>query len=208
MKKIIIYIAGFSAIALFFAFNINTQAANSNSSGFMGNKLQCFSGIEDGYNGTCTLIRNGAEINTVDENDDANDNYAGVYIYNSNLAQKYLIDVNKLSFNYSGDVVSGGSPRISVPIDENSDGDWEGFAFIDAVGCNGSGSISGTVDPINDQTCLVYYNNTPFDNWTDFANQNPTFKIASNTIAFIVVDQPGEYTISNVQLGRGPAKSK
>ena len=69
-----------------------------------GNKLQCFSGSTDGggFNGTCTLTTSGAELNTIDNDADPNNNYAGVYVQNTNLGGKLLGHVNKLAFSYEG----------------------------------------------------------------------------------------------------------
>lgn len=179
-----------------------------------GNKLQCFSGTTDTqqnpgygpYNGTCTLTSNGAVLNTVDNDGDPNNAYAGVYIQNSNLGGKLLSEVNKLAFSYSGTGATGGSPRISIPIDANGDGSYDGFAFIDTQGCNDGNPNTGTLDAINDATCTVAYGNALYPNWAAFTQANPTYRIASDAVTFIVVDQPGSFTISNVQLGKGPAR--
>jgi hypothetical protein len=185
-----------------------SYAANPNA-GTQGNKLQCFSGTTDGgYNGTCTLIANGATLNTVDGDADNNNAYAGVYIQNSNLGGKLLSDVNKLSFDYTGTSASGGSPRLSIPIDENGDGTTEAYAFIDTNGCNDGDPNTGTLDAINDSTCTVWYNNVSYENWASFVSANPTYRIASDALAFIIVDQPGTFDVTNVQLGKGPAKSR
>ena len=185
-----------------------SYSANSNST-TQGNKLQCFDGTTDGgYNGICTLIENGATLNTVDGDSDNNNNYAGVYIQNSNLGGKLLSDVNKLSFDYSGSTASGGSPRISLPIDENGDGTTEAYAYIDTNGCNSGDPNTGTLDAINDPTCTIWYNNVSYDNWAAFVAANPTYRIASDALAFIIVDQPGTFDVTNVQLGKGPAKSR
>jgi hypothetical protein len=190
-----------------------SAAPSSNSSN--GNKLSCFSGTEDTlvnpengtYFGTCTLVfPNGAELNTIDENTDPNNNYAGVYIQNTNLDGKLLADVNKLAFTYDGETAVGGSPRISIPIDENGDGNWDGFAYIDTLGCNDGDANTGTLDAINDSTCTIWYGAESYDNWAEFASENPTYTIATDALAFIIVDQPGEFTITNVQLGRGSAR--
>ena len=181
-----------------------SYAANTSSS---GNKLQCFSGTADGgYNGTCTLISNGASLNTVDSDSDPNNSYAGVYIP-SNLGGKTIGDVNKLSFDYNGSGAAGGSPRISIPIDEDGDGTTEAYAFIDTQGCNTGDANSGTLDAINDPTCLVAYD-AIYPNWAAFVAAHPTYRVASDALTFIIVDQPGTFSITNVQLGKGPAKSR
>jgi len=173
-----------------------------------GNKLQCFSGSTDGggFNGTCTLTSSGAVLNTVDGDADPNNNYAGVYVQNTNLDGKLVSHVNMLAFSYSGTSAAGGSPRLSIPIDENGDGTTEAYAFVDTLGCNDGSAETGTLDAINDATCSVAYGSTVYASWAAFAAANPTFRIASDSVAFVIIDQPGVFTITNVQLGRGPAK--
>jgi hypothetical protein len=192
------------------ASNSDLQPSYANeTSSYAGNKLQCFSGTTDpgDFNGTCTLIENGAELNTIDGDLDPNNNYAGVYIYNSNLDGKALVDVNKLSFDYDGSTASGGSPRLSIPIDEDGDGDTDGYAFIDTLGCNDGSPDSGTLDAINDPTCLIWYGSTSYVNWAAFVAANPDYRIG-DAIPFMIVDQPGDFTVTNIQLGKGAAKSR
>ena len=174
-----------------------------------GNKLQCFQGQGDGYgsNGTCELITDGATLYTIDNDGNPYNNYAGVYVP-SNLGGRVISDVNKLSFSYDGTGAAGGSPRISLPIDENGDGAMEGYAYIDTIGCNDGDANSGTLDAINDATCTIWYNNVSYDNWSAFVSANPSYRIASNATTFIIVDAEGDFDITNVQLGRGTAKAR
>lgn len=182
--------------------------------GTAGNKLQCFSGTEDGgYNGTCTLIKNGADINTVDADADPNNAYAGVYIQNSNLNGKRLSEINKLSFSYSGSGVAGGSPRVTFPIDIDGDGvttypGYDDYVTSDALGCGNGAATSGTVDPLNNSACTVSLNGgATYANWSAFLAAFPNARVGDN-LPFVIVDQPGTFSITNVQLGRGAAKSK
>jgi hypothetical protein len=174
-----------------------------------GNKLQCFEGTGDGFgsNGSCTLISDGATLNTIDGDENPYNNYAGVYIP-SNLGGKLLSDVNKLSFDYSGTGAAGGSPRISLPIDENGDGTTEAYAYIDTQGCNNGDANVGTLDAINDPTCTAWYNNVSYENWAAFVTANPTYRIAKDALTFIIVDAPANFTITNVQLGKATAKAR
>ena len=172
-----------------------------------GNKLLCFDGTSDGgFNGVCTLNEDGATLNTIDGDLNPNNNYAGVYIQNTNLDSRLLSHVHNLSFTYDGSVATGGSPRFSIPIDEDGDGTTEAYAFVDTLGCNDGSPSSGTLDVIRDSTCLVAYGSTVYANWDAFASANPTYRIASDALTFVIVDQPGLFDISDVRLGKGPAK--
>ena len=42
-------------------------------------------------------------------------------------------------------------------------------------------------------------------NWAAFVAANPTYRVADDALSFIIADQPGLFTITNVQLGKGPA---
>ena len=45
-------------------------------------------------------------------------------------------------------------------------------------------------------------------NWAAFAAAHPTWKVSMNSVndvPFVIVDQPGRWTITNVQLGQGEA---
>ncbi len=172
-----------------------------------GNKIQCFDGVTDGgFNGTCALTAEGATLDTVDGDADPNNAYAGVYLQNSNLDGK-LVSKSTSSRSRSTDWEPQVDRHdISVPIDEDDDGTTEAYAFVDTLGCNDSSPISGTLDAIDDPTCLVAYGATVYPNWAAFASANPTYRLASDALSFVIVDQPGEFTITNVQLGKGPAK--
>jgi hypothetical protein len=185
------------------SFDVRTAASSNGATS--GNKLQCFSGTTDGgfYGGTCTLGNNGAVINTTDGN--PNGSYGGVYVQNTNVGGKALADVNKLSFSYSGAIATGGSPRFSIPIDDNGDGVTDGYLFADTGACNNGDAAVGTLDMINDPTCTMYYKAGVYANWAAFITTG--FKI-SGDIPFVIVDQPGVFSITNVQIGRGAAKSK
>jgi len=187
--------------------SVAASSTRSFSANVNGNKLQCFSGTGDNpeiYGGDCSFDGNVAVIVTTDHGADGS--YGGVFIQNSNLGGKLLADVNKLAFSYDGAGAAGGSPRLSIPIDNNNDGKWDAFAFVDTQGCNDGDVNKGTLDVINDATCTVSYNNTQYDNWAAFEQANPSLRIAKDAVTFVIVDQPGSFKISNVQLGKGPAK--
>jgi hypothetical protein len=208
MKTLPSVAAAAATVAMLALGGIALAAPNPNAAS-AGNKLQCFDGTTDGgFNGTCALVQNGAVLNTNDGDSDPNNNYAGVYILNSNLGGKLLSEVNKLSFSYSGSGATGGSPRVSIPIDTNGDGGWDAFAFADTLGCNNGDPNNGILDVVNDSTCTIAFGSDTYANWAAFVSANPTYRIAQDALTFIIVDQPGQFTISNVQLGKGPAKAR
>jgi len=179
-------------------------AAGSALAGPNGNKLQCFSGTTDGgiYGGTCTVTKTG--VATLDNTDgNTNGDYSGVYLQNSNLDGKKLNTVNQLAFDYTG-TPTNGSPRISLPLDTNGDGATDVYAFISAYWCNDG---AGHVDAINDPTCMIFVGSqiTGYANWKAFLAAYPTATVGADALPFIIADDVGSWTVSNVQLGKGPA---
>lgn len=170
------------------------------------NPLLCFDGTTDGgFNGHCTLTNNGATLNTIDGNEDPNDAYAGVYYATSNLSGKALTAVNptSVSFTYAaaaGTTASGGSPRVSIPIDTTGTGATTAYAFADTLGCNTGSANNGTLS-LADPTCTIAYGSESQPNWASFVAAHPTWKISSS-IPFVIVDQPGMWTVTNVNLGQ------
>ena len=60
---------------------------------------------------------------------------------------------------------------------------------------------------INDPTCTVSLSSGPiYPSWAAFVAANPTYRVASDALTFIIVDQPGNFLITNIQIGKGPAK--
>jgi hypothetical protein len=178
------------------------------------NPLLCFDGTTDTangdtgtqvYGGFCTLNPGGtsATLNTTVAG--PNGSYAGVYYASSNVTGDQIGTVTGLSFTYTcpaaATCVTGGSPRISVPIDTNNNGSTESYAFIDANNCGQAGGTGGTVT----QSCPVFFGGTLYANWTAFATANPAFKVATDTVPFVIADQRFLGTVSNVQLGQGEA---
>lgn len=182
------------------------------ASAMSGSGLMCFQGTGDGYgsNGTCVLNGDGsALINTIDNDEDPNNAYGGVYYETSSLSGLKVGDVDQLEFSYYGQGAVGGSPRFTIPIDVDGDGvfnhvNWGGndlYAYVDTMGCNDGDINQGTLDVVGDATCTVQYNGMGYSNWAAFATANPTLTIAADSVPFVVVDQPGEFTISNVKIG-------
>ena len=166
-----------------------------------GNKLSCFSGTEDSVHGVCTFTGSVATLNNVDNDTDPYNNYSGVYLQNSNLDGKPLAEVSKLSFRYGGDDATAGSPRFSLPINTGS-GSTAFYAFVSAYYCNDG---AGLVDAVNDATCTIYAGSESFANWAELVAAHPTWKVGPNR-PFVIADDPGTWTVSDVQLGKASAK--
>ncbi len=198
MKKI----TKFGAVIMMFSMALVVSAAGNTN----GNKLQCFSGTTDLdiYGGTCTLSSDGtATLNN--SGGDTDGEYSGVYLSNSNLDGKLLSEINKLSFTYTGEATAG-SPRLTFPLDKDGDGVTDVYASVGAYYCNDG---AGLVDVLNDPTCTIYLNDGsagPWANWAELIAANPTWKVAK-ALPFIIADDAGTWTVSNVQLGKGPAKA-
>ena len=186
-------------------FGNSGPAAASNGSG----QLLCFDGTTDTanqqtggavYGGVCTRTPNGAILdNSVPV---GSGDYSGVYYKTSSLSGKLLGDVTQLSFNYTG-VPTAGSPRISLPIDVTGDGTTDFYAFIGAFYCNNG---AGLVDPIHDSTCTIFYTGGPdsgYPNWAAFVAAHPTWHVGA--IPFVIADDAGLWTVSNVHLGEQQA---
>lgn len=139
--------------------------------------------------GTGTVTKDG---NTYTIVNDAGE-YAGVYVKPQrpvkNQRGSLLADAD-FSFSHSGDT-TGGSPRFSIPVDEDGNGTTEAYAFIDANGCGNTGVVS--TDASN---CVVYYGASAYANWDAFAAAQPAYRI-SEAIPFVIADQAGTYVISD-----------
>ena len=148
--------------------------------------------------GKCTVNKYG--VATLDNSvSDPDGVYSGVYLQNSNLEGKTIGTVNQLGFSYMG-TATAGSPRISLGIDTDGDGNWNEFAFISAFYCNDG---ARNVDVINDPTCTIYSGSDVYPNWAAMVAAHPDYRVGY--IPFIVADDPGTWTVFNVKLGKGSA---
>lgn len=173
------------------------------------NKLQCFDGTNDGgFGGTCTLNSNGAKGSATLNNssNSTTGDYAGVYIAETTLSGQLLTAVTQLGYSYTGSIVPHpGSLSLNVPIDTNGNGTTDGYAFIDAAYCAGTG---GRVDVINDASCGIYYQGVNYSgNWAQFLMAHPAAKVATDALPFVIAERtPSEgaavWTVSNVKLGK------
>src|SRR6185503_14863954 len=192
-----------------FAFVFSASLLGSGGTAAAANPLLCFDGTTDGgFNGHCTLVAGGATLDTVDNDTNPNNAYAGVHYADSNISGDQIGTVTGLSFTYScaatTNCVTGGSPRMSIPIDTNMDDTTESYAFIDANNCGLTAAQSGIVT----QSCPVFFGGTLYANWAAFVTAHSDYRIGKDdAVAFVIADQPFRGTVTNVQLGQGAAAS-
>jgi len=174
------------------------------------NPLLCFSGTTDTaagkngaavFGGTCTLSPDGMSAVLNNSVPVGSGDYSGVYYATSNLSGKLVSDITQLSFDYTGSAATAGSPRISLPIDTNNNGTTDFFLFISASQCsNGAGHVD-----IHNAGCTVFWTAGPVsgESWATFAAHG--WKVATDNVPFVIADDAGIWTVSNVQLGQGEA---
>jgi len=170
------------------------------------NKMICFSGVSEGsiYGGTCTLANKAASktVATLKTNGgDPDGEYAGVYSDNKFTGGKALSQVSDLKFSYTG-TPTNGSPRFSIPIDANSDGTTDYFAFASAFFCNDG---AGNVDVTGNPNCTIFDLTTisGYVGWGAYVAAHPGAKIGKDVPVFIISDDPGGvWTISNASFGK------
>lgn len=167
------------------------------------NKLLCFDGTQEGspYGGTCVRTSNGAKGPATLTVTNAGLDWAGVYTEESTLYGQTLGEVRDLSFQYSGSPPGAGAPRFSVPIDSDGDGVTNQYAFISAFYCNNG---AGLVDAIRNPNCTIWMSDgTSYANWAAMATALPNARIgADGYYVFVVADEPGVWTVNNVQFGK------
>jgi hypothetical protein len=90
-------------------------------------------------------------------------------------------------------------PRFSLPY-SNDGGTTTIWAYIQATTCNDSTPSGGTVT-ISASLCTIYNSSgAAYPNWGAFLTANP--RAIVNGLPFIVADEPGAYTLSNVQISK------
>jgi hypothetical protein len=185
-----------------FAFVLSAALLGNAGVAAAANPLLCFSGTTDGstYGGVCTLNASGTGATLNNTGGDTDGSYSGVYYATSNLSGKLVSDITQLSFDYSGDAATAGSPRISLPIDSNNNGTTDFYAFISGSQCG----VAGHVD-IHNAGCLIFYTGGPVsgESWATFSAHG--WKVATDNVPFVIADDAGIWTVSNVQLGQGEA---
>lgn len=164
------------------------------------NKLQCFDGPSEGtiYGGACTTTGVKGPATLDNTGGDPDGSYSGVYILNSTLNGKTIGAVGQLSFSYTG-TPTAGSPRFSIPLDTNGDSATDLYAFVSAYYCNDG---SGLVDAIRGTACTIFAGAETFPSWAAMVAAHPTWTITQD-YAFLIADDIGIWTVSNVKLGKG-----
>jgi hypothetical protein len=116
--------------------------------------------------------------------------WAGVYMKSDPTRGQALEDVD-FTFKWTG-AMSGGSPRWSVAVDENADGDTDGYAFIDAANAGG-------VSPVTTTSAFVplWYKDVRYDNWDAFYTANGGFQTSMDP-SFIIADAAGQVAITDI----------
>jgi hypothetical protein len=192
-----------------FALVLSVALLGSAAPAMAANPLLCFDGTTDTangdtgtfvYGGFCTLNASGTGATLDNSVTGPDGSYAGVYFAHSGIGAELIGDVSGLSFTYTG-TASAGSPRIALPIDTDNDGDTDLYIFIGAFYCNNG---AGLVDPMTDTTCTIWSNldgtNPLGANWAAVVAAHPNWRV-SDDAPFIVADDPGIWTVSNVHLG-------
>jgi hypothetical protein len=185
-----------------FALVLSAALLGSAGTAAAANPLVCFSGTTDGstYGGVCTLNAGGTGATLNNTGGDPDGSYSGVYFATSSLSGQLVSGITQLSFDYSGDSATAGSPRISLPIDTNNNGTTDFYAFIGASQCGTAGHVD-----IHNAGCLVFYTGGPVsgETWATFSAHGRS--VATDNVPFVIADDPGIWTVSNVQLGQGEA---
>lgn len=186
-----LHIFGAVSVALGLFMSASVFAAPATPVKYGPNKLVCF--------GSCTLDTKGAKGSAT--LDTSAGGAAGVYYegYNNSIYGVLLSQVTQLSFTYTG-TPTAGSPRFSIPVDEDNNGSAEAFAFVGANLCNNG---AGLVDAINDPTCDVNYQSVDYANWAAFVAAYPAARVSFDiNYLFVVADDVGIWTVNNVTIGK------
>lgn len=136
--------------------------------------------------------------------------YSGVYMpsWGQGFSPE-LTRIRAMSFDVRG-TVNASSPRISLPLDTDADGDTDGWAYLSAYYCTGSSGATTdwfTAD-FTSSSCLIYTSlgGGPYAGLDALAAGYPDGRVATDEYAFVILDDPNtSVQVSNVQIHRGPA---
>jgi hypothetical protein len=201
MKRFTLFFGLIAALGLG-SFSAAAQNAGGNGHQLGLNKLLCFSGTDDGgiYGGTCTITRRGPMGSAIlyTNDGDPDGSYAGVYTNDRSIYGQPLSSINTLSFRFTGDPALAGSPRFSVPIDTNGDGDTDVWAYISAFYCNDG---RGNVSPKNAGCTIFTSDGGQYQGVAALVAAYPGATIANDEYVFVISDEPGTWTVSHVKFG-------
>ena len=131
--------------------------------------------------------------------------YAAVYVM-ARSTQHRSLDRVEMGFTVaSGGIVSGGAPRLTVPIDEDGDGEWDDFASIDVFGCgapvaNGVLQDAVLVSTANPDCAVSLNAGGTYANWDAFATAHPSWRTAVGQQPFVIADWTADVTLTGIDL--------
>jgi hypothetical protein len=173
--------------------------------------MLCFDGTTDTlngdtggaiYGGVCTKTgARSATLNNIPAGRDGT--YSGVYFDPDVMKGDALSTITSLGFSYTGSSTEQIGLRFSIPVDADLsedalDGAFDLWIYVDADKCNDG---AGTVDVIHDATCTIDTSaGITEPNWATLLADHPNWRVADQT-SFLIADQPGAWTISNVHIG-------
>lgn len=157
-----------------------------------GDHLKCFSVP----NGACSTSENVATLSIANDSAyTAGVSNAGVTIAGAKAIKGLTVSqLTNLSFDFTGPVTVGGDPRFNIPI-------AGGVIFIAGNACfTPNGSNGYTLDAINNPACAVQTSTSSayYPNWAAFVAANPNLIVTD--AAYILIDEPGTWTIQNVNV--------
>lgn len=131
--------------------------------------------------------------------------YSGVYI-RSWLREggfKSLSEITTASFKVEG-YVGAGSPRISLPLDVDGNGTTDGWAYLSAFYCAGVDGVGvDTADFTSSPASCTIYTSLDGVGYAGLAGLQaayPTARVARNNATFVILDETGSSTISDLQI--------
>ena len=135
--------------------------------------------------GDVTITSNGATLaNGAGE-------YSGVYLKSKSLSDKLLAE-RRLLVQLPAATPAGGAPRFSIPLNT---------APARPVRVPRRARTAARPGPVstNLANCPVFINTgESYANWDAMAAANPTWRIATGKIPFVIADQPGTYDVTSV----------
>ena len=66
--------------------------------------------------------------------------------------------------------------------------------------CSTAAVARSRADGTQNPSCHVNFHGTDYANWATFASANPTYKMASGYVPFIIADAAGVYDVTHIVL--------